>query len=327
MCALSPLRLLIALVIGPAIATVLAFAVFSNAASANHSWGGWHWERTSAKTLVKLGDNLSTTTWKGYLRSAAGVDANNQPVRDGEDDWNQEETIANFTYSDPLEFSIERGGTLSNLRKCNPTIGRVEVCNYTYGNRGWVGLTTAYATDNHITRASVKLNDTYLNRSPYNNKIWRLGTLCHELGHTIGLDHVEKGSCMDSVDNPTLEDTYPNRHDYEQLEDVYRHCDDSNCTTGTTQSTSAAQKRTPPPLPSKVKGIDFSDEREWGKLIKKHDREEVYERTFNGGHRVLTFVILAKEEDQLPQQKQRQKQLEEQPSHDDGHTHEDGEEH
>ena len=67
-------------------------------------------------------------------------------------------------------------------------------------------------------------------------------------------------------------------------------------------------------MPREVNGIDFSDERQWGRLIKKDDREEVYKRTFSGGHSVLTFVILAKEEDQLPQQKERQKQPEEQES-------------
>lgn len=275
--------------------------------------GGWHWEHTSDKTTVRLGDNLTTTTWKGYLRSAAGVDAYNKPVTDGEDDWNQEETIQNFTYGDPLEFSIEKGGTLSNLRKCNPTTGKVEVCNYTYGKKGWVGLTTAYATNNHITKASVKLNDTYLNSSGYNNKIWRLGTLCHELGHTIGLDHVEKDSCMDSVSNPTLVDTYPNQHDYEQLVDVYKHCDSGSCTTGTTQDSGITQnlstaQKTPQQMPREVNEIDFTDEQQWGRLIEKHDREEVYERTFRGGHKVLTFVVLAREEDQLPEQKQRQKE-------------------
>jgi hypothetical protein len=288
--------------------------------------GGWHWARTSNPFIMKLGNNLTTDTWKGYLRSAAGVDANNKAVTDGENDWNQEETYTNFTYDDTADFSIEPGGTLSNLRKCRPTAGRVEVCNYTYGKTGWVGLTSAYASSNHITQASVKLNDTYLNRSGYNNKIWRLGTLCHELGHTLGLDHVEKDSCMDSVSNPTLADTYPNQHDYEQLMDVYGHCDSSSgCTTGTTQGTPTAQspstaqkkkkkKKPPPRIPRELNEIDFSDERQWGRLIEKRDREEVYERTFSSGHKVFNFVILAKEEDQLPQQKQRQKQPEEQQS-------------
>ena len=39
--------------------TILALVAFPSAASANHSWGGYHWARTSNPFAIKLGDNVS----------------------------------------------------------------------------------------------------------------------------------------------------------------------------------------------------------------------------------------------------------------------------
>jgi len=46
---------------------VLALTAFPTAsASANHSWGGYHWARTSNPFTVKLGDNVSSQ-WDSIL--------------------------------------------------------------------------------------------------------------------------------------------------------------------------------------------------------------------------------------------------------------------
>lgn len=193
-----------------AIALVLLFA---NAApiAADHSWGGYHWARTSNPFTVRLGDNLTTSQWKTDLGIASA-------------DWSK---------STVLDTSVVTGGSRGN---CRPTAGRVEVCNRSYGNNGWLGLAQIWITDGtHITQGAVKLNDTYFNTSTYNNPNERQHVVCQEVGHTFGLDHqstsgASLNTCMDYFSNTganagsTLS-TQPNAHDYEELAIIYQHLD------------------------------------------------------------------------------------------------------
>ena len=83
-----------------------------NSASADHSWGPYHWARTANPFTLKLGDNVSSA-WDSYLRTAS----------------------TKWSLSSVLDTSVV--STLSN-RNCRATLGRVEVCNRTYGNNGWL---------------------------------------------------------------------------------------------------------------------------------------------------------------------------------------------
>ena len=99
-------RLVAALIIGPALAALLAFAAFSPAAQANHSWNGYHWARQSNPFTLNLGDNVSSK-WDPYLGTASS-------------DWSK---------STVLDTTVVPGQ--KNPATCRPTSGRVEVCNYT----------------------------------------------------------------------------------------------------------------------------------------------------------------------------------------------------
>src|SRR5262249_19645423 len=144
----------------------LAFTLIASAFQwviiANHSWGGYHWARTSNPFTVKLGDNVSSA-WDSYLTVASG-------------DWSQ---------SDVLDTTIVPG-QVSNPRNCRPTSGRVEVCNAAYGNTGWLGVAQIWVSGLHITQGSVKLNDTYFYTATYNTPGWRQMVTCQEIGHTFG---------------------------------------------------------------------------------------------------------------------------------------------
>ena len=49
---------------------VLALSAFPSAsASADHSWGDYHWARTSNPFTLQVGDNV-TSAWDGYLNEA-----------------------------------------------------------------------------------------------------------------------------------------------------------------------------------------------------------------------------------------------------------------
>jgi hypothetical protein len=256
-----------------AVLILLLFAVFPALTLANHSWGNYHWARKSTSFTLKLGDNVSTT-WDSYLATTSW-------------DWSQ---------SSVLDTTIVAGGT--RPKNCRPTAGRVEVCNASYGNNGWLGLAQIWASGSHITQGVAKMNDTYFNTPTYNSAAWRNLVMCQEVGHTLGLDHQDEnfnntplGTCMDYSNDP-VPNQHPNLHDYEQLGNIYSHINDS---TTTVSQTSLAGK-----MPPAMRDIDFSGPAQWGKLIHSSHGgwKELYELDFGGGHKVFTFVIWATDEEE-----------------------------
>ena len=163
---------------------ILALAAFPGPASANHSWGNYHWARTANPFTLKLGNNVSST-WLSYLENASN-------------EW---------TKSIPLDTEIVSGST--KPRTCKSTTGRVEVCSEKYGNNGWLGIAQIWISGSHIMQGVVKLNDTYFNAAKYNTPAWRNLVMCQEVGHTFGLDHQDEGfdgdnlgTCMDYTNDP-----------------------------------------------------------------------------------------------------------------------------
>ena len=53
-----------------AVVAVLAIVGSAAVAYASHSWGSYHWARTSNPFTLKLGDNVSVG-WDQYLRDAS----------------------------------------------------------------------------------------------------------------------------------------------------------------------------------------------------------------------------------------------------------------
>ena len=253
------------------ISIVSLAVVFSAHTSANHSWGSYHWARTSNPFTLKLGDNVSSA-WDPYLNTTSN-------------DW---------SVSSVLDTTVVTGNT--NSRRCRPTSGRVEICDYRYGNNGWLGIAQIWVSGSHITQGAVKMNDTYFNTSTYNTPAWRNLVMCQEVGHTLGLDHQDEnfnntplGTCMDYSANPDP-NQHPNAHDYEQLETIYAHLD------GFTTIQSGTQKL---PLGLSVaeaaKNQDFENRSDWGKAIKDNGKVALFERDFGAGNKLFTFVIWATE--------------------------------
>jgi hypothetical protein len=53
-----------------AAAAVLAVVALPGLAQADHSWGGYHWARTSNPFTLKLGDNVDSK-WDSYLATTS----------------------------------------------------------------------------------------------------------------------------------------------------------------------------------------------------------------------------------------------------------------
>src|SRR5512135_650908 len=110
--------LLVAIVL---VALIVVVAAFPTTTSANHSWNGYHWARTSNPFTLKLGDDVGGL-WDGMLVTASS-------------DWSQ---------STVLDTTIVAGGT--KPKACRPTLGQDEICSARYGNTGWLGLAQIWIT-------------------------------------------------------------------------------------------------------------------------------------------------------------------------------------
>lgn len=233
---------------------------------ASHSWGPYHWARTANPFTVKLGDNVSTA-WDGYLGEASS-------------DWSQ---------SSVLDTAVVTGNA-GNPRRCRATSGRVEVCNSTYGSNGWLGVASIWVNStNHITKGTVKANDSYFNTATYNTPPWRRLVMCQEVGHTFGLDHQDEifgnpnlGTCMDYTNDPDgpPSNEHPNAHDYAQLETIYGHLDAAT-TVGQTVSLGRGN------------ADNDEDVEDRGRSIRKDGkgRTSLYERDLGRGEKVFTFIF------------------------------------
>ena len=230
--------------------------------SANHSWGGYHWARTTNPFNLKLGDNL-TSNWKTFLNTTSN-------------DW---------SLSSVLDTSTVVGQARKN---CSATTGQVEVCNKKYGNNGWLGIAQIWTSGLHITKAVTKMNDTYFNTAKYNTIAWKNLVMCQEVGHTLGLDHQDEAfdnpnlnTCMDYTNNPES-NQLPNAHDYDELGIIYEHLD-STITLSNIFNQTAKQ--------TALENLDNASE--WGKLIKNNGKVAKYERQLSDGSKLHTFVVWA----------------------------------
>lgn len=187
----------------------LVTAGIASSSLADHSWGGYHWARTTSSFDLQV-INSTTAEWDGYVSQAVG-------------DWS---VSSAFNMVEDIN-----GDTSSKTRRqCRGGEGTVRICNLAYGNNGWLGIAGISLDSNgHITTGYTKLNDTYFSTSFYDNFSWRQSVTCQELGHNVGLDHQDENfdnsslfSCMDYQDPPY---EYPNAHDYDQLEAMYAHPD------------------------------------------------------------------------------------------------------
>jgi hypothetical protein len=254
------------LAVAATVATLIALVFPSSTAQASHSWGNYHWARTSNPFTLRL-DNNVTSTWTSYLNQASS-------------DW---------TASSVLN-TIVVNGSFGSKTSCTPTTGHVEVCNASYGTTGWLGIASiSITTGNHISRAFVKVNDTYHNQAPYNSPAYRRLVMCQEVGHTFGLAHQDEnqtnpnlGTCMDYTRDPDgpPSNEHPNSHDYAQLQTIYSHTDSFN---------------TPTSLTGGGPTLADNSSSTWGKLVEgsRAQGHSTYVRDFGSGNYTVTFVTWA----------------------------------
>ena len=252
------------------LATVVVGLLLATGSTADHSWGGYHWARTSNPFTIKTGDNVDAK-WDAYL----------------------DEAIADWNRSGELNLLKVAGGT--RPKSCRPTAGRIEACNAAYGGTGWLGIAQIWISGGtHITQAITKLNDTYFNTATYNTPAWRRLVTCQEIAHDFGLDHQDEnfdnpnlGSCMDYTSDPDgpPSNEHPNAHDYDQISTIYAHLD-STTTIGSVLPSSA---------PGAMSDLEPDGPGQWGRLVRssRNGRAQTFELDFGRGHKIVTHVFWA----------------------------------
>ena len=173
---------------------------------------GYHWARKQFQFTLMVGDDVSNG-WDSRLRQAI-------------DEWNENDTVT---------LKEVKGST--NPQRCSPTDGMVEVCNGNYGTQdGWLGLTRLYFNDagDHIESVTVQLNDSFFdqNGGHYNSEAARRHTVCHELGHSMGLDHVGTNSCLNPSEDSVFHNLTPINKDFHTLAKIYDHKDSTTTVAG-----------------------------------------------------------------------------------------------
>ena len=256
-----------------------SYAVVVNA---GHAWGKYHWDISTLDSIdapLVLGNNLNSLWDSSLVNSSA--------------DWNHNLVLLN---------NVEGGTGNAN---CGPVAGGVEVCNDHYGENGWLGIASIWATrgrSNHIVQAVVKVNDFYFDQDFYKSEAWRDYVMCQEVGHTFGLNHQDTnftndnlGTCMDYTDDPTgntrggLSNISPNVHDYDQMVEIYAHL---NSTDGGGGGKGKNKK-------SKNAGdgaaIDLNNPSAWGQAIRQDasGRNNLFERNLPNGQVLVTHVLWA----------------------------------
>ena len=251
--------------------SLLLGAMIPATATAFHPWGDYHYSRTGPFTL-EIGDGTSSV-WKEHLDTTSA-------------DW----LVDGVLEPSVVDISINR-------RKCRATTGRVNVCNYRYGNNGWLGLAQIRVNGDHIDWGRVLLNDYYFNQQPYNTDAWRLMVACQEVGHTLSLDHVDtdfwntnQGTCMDYTNDPDGDlpgnpsNLHPDDEDILQI-DANHHNWHANDGGGK------------PPKGKKGRGKgQGTDKGDWGRrvAVSKGGRTSEHVLKLGGGKRIVTFVVWAK---------------------------------
>lgn len=170
-----------------------------------------------------MGGSNATIVWKGeYIKpDNGGLHLTLQNALD--DTWQEEYkvAIADWQESPALTLSTER---VEVDHTCKRVDGVMVVCNANFGATGWVGINENSIMRGVITSSVAKMNEYYLRNANYDHRRF---TMCHEVGHGLGLPHTDEnpynrnlGNCLDYTDDPE-DNVLPGEVNFDKLANMY----------------------------------------------------------------------------------------------------------
>ena len=188
--------------------SLLALGMLTIGAYAGHSWNNFTWAKTSNSFTLMVVDSVSDNWWTEL-----------------------DETLTKWSASNVLDLQITKTDNSQSARQiCGMVAGQIRVCNYSYGDTGWLGL-ASIGIDNkgHIDRGIAMLNDSY--SLHWQDQALKNHVMCQEIGHLFGLGHTSENgtsqqSCMDYSNDWASQ--WPNAHDYDFLDVIYSSLENYN---------------------------------------------------------------------------------------------------
>eukprot|EP00804_Cyclotella_cryptica_P011380 CCRYP_016040-RA/>CCRYP_016040-RA protein AED:0.20 eAED:0.20 QI:569/1/1/1/1/1/4/251/533 len=193
---------------------------------------------------------------------------------------------------------------------CRAVRKAMKVCNGNYGPTDWRGINQILLQDDFIITSLAKMNDYYLEGT---NMAQKQYTMCHEMGHGLGLGHTDEnfynrdlGNCMDYTERPQ-NNMHPDESNFKTLEQLYGNVDGTSVRPSNRR---IAERQTAPTLaddrltddefeiysnflsePMQV-GDEVSNSDGY-RVLRKSESIEYHVRDLGNGYSIRTSVLLA----------------------------------
>lgn len=203
-------------------------SIASDADEAENSWDDFRWNR------IEMGENVWRSDPDGesprwYFASSEG---NNTSLTSGvnldiinaaDDTYHPYIRRAIDDYRASTAVVALNLSTVPYQSLCEPVPGKIKICSGKFGNTDWYGQTILLMRETSIVAAAIQINTS----KEISAKVLQ-HTLCHQLGHALGLKHRDDASCLQDIGGAVIDEAaisnqlqHPSQDDLDALVELY----------------------------------------------------------------------------------------------------------